>query len=170
MKKNLDKFVPLGLDANKEIRYFTTAIVIAVLFSTPVIWRFAAFYNGLFFTTGTAKVIYPGAVMAPFRDIIGIFMLGFPVAAVYIIGFAVFHYSYHTIGSKSIYLMKRLPDSRELHRRCLTLPLTALAATVLIALLILAAYYAMYILITPDQCLVNSLSGGSRQPDISWRA
>ena len=166
MKQNLYKYVPLGLDAEKEIRYFITAIISAAFFSTPIIWRFASYYNGLFYSSGTHKVVYPGAVMAPFRDIIGIFMLGFPVAAAYILGFMVFHYSYHTMGSKSIYLMKRLPDSRELHRRCLTLPLIALAVTVVTFLLLLGAYYAMYILITPDQCLVNSFSGGSMQPDI----
>lgn len=56
-------------------------------------------------------------------------------------------------GAKSIYLMGRLPDRWELHRRCLTLPLGWLLSAVLLPVLTLLVYYGIYYLITPAACL-----------------
>ena len=44
------------------------------------------------------------------------------------IGFAIYHYVTLRQGAKSNYLMGRLPDKKELHRRCLTFPLLMVLA------------------------------------------
>lgn len=56
-------------------------------------------------------------------------------------------------GSRSIYLMRRLPDRWELARRCLTIPLVLILGAVVLTVVLLALYYAIYLWGTPAQCL-----------------
>lgn len=56
-------------------------------------------------------------------------------------------------GSRSIYLMRRLPDRWELARRCLTIPLVLILGAVVLTAALLALYYAIYLWGTPAQCL-----------------
>ena len=63
------------------------------------------------------------------------------------------HYAHYYRGSKSIYLMRRLPDRTLLHRQCWTLPLLALGLTLLVLVLLPALYYLIYRYATPAQCL-----------------
>ena len=67
---------------------------------------------------------------------------------------AAYHYAYHRQGSKSIYLMRRLPSKLELHRRCLTLPIAGILIALLTAFLLLLIYYAVYMNVTPAECLM----------------
>ena len=63
------------------------------------------------------------------------------------------HYSYHYRESKSIYLMRRLSDPWELHRRCLTLPVVGVGLALLVAFVLLMLYFAVYMGVTPEECL-----------------
>ncbi|MBR5229035.1 MAG: hypothetical protein IKV96_04280 [Firmicutes bacterium] len=153
--KNLNRLTPLGIDPHREIRYFITWFIMAVLYSMVTLLKYRAYYNQLFIVTVPGqKVLDPRATMAPLNQILGTHMLGFVALAVAMIGVAVYHYIYHHQGSKSIYLMKRLPDKRELHRRCLSLPLMGMAVAIVTGLILLGIYIAVYFLVTPEQCLV----------------
>ena len=66
---------------------------------------------------------------------------------------AVQNYQSHYRGSRSIYLMRRLPDRRELARRCLCLPLAGFLLAAAAAALFSLAFFALYRLVTPPQCL-----------------
>lgn len=57
---------------------------------------------------------------------------------------AVYHYAALGRGAKSGYLMARLSDRREVHRRCLTLPLLMILAAVVLAALLLGVFYLLY--------------------------
>ena len=56
-------------------------------------------------------------------------------------------------GSRSDYLLRRLPDRRELARRAYALPLLLILATLGTMVLVLAVYYAVYLALTPPECL-----------------
>ena len=56
-------------------------------------------------------------------------------------------------GSRSDYLLRRLPDRRELARRAYALPLLLILATLGTMVLALAVYYAVYLALTPPECL-----------------
>ena len=77
------------------------------------------------------------------------FTLLFLVAA--ILSFV--NYSGFRNGSKSCYLMRRLPDQWEYHRRCLALPLLAILAGLVSIPLLIGLFYALYLHATPAQCL-----------------
>ena len=64
------------------------------------------------------------------------------------------HYAGHyREGSRPVYLMRRLPDRWEYHRRCLAIPGTALLASLVIMALSLWAFWGIYMTFTPAQCL-----------------
>ena len=66
---------------------------------------------------------------------------------------AIYHYACHYLGSRSIYLMRRLPDGWELWRRCLTVP-ALLAVLCLGAIeLLTILYFLVFLLLTPPPCL-----------------
>ena len=56
-------------------------------------------------------------------------------------------------GSRSDYLMRRLPNRWELARRSYALPLLLILATLGTMALLLAIYYAVYLALTPPECL-----------------
>lgn len=83
---------------------------------------------------------------------------------------ACWHYAYYHLGSRSIYVMRRLPDRRVLWRQCLTVPLLLAAAGLLTMLALIFLYFLLFLWITPEQCLptriwrqlVNALGGVGR--------
>lgn len=153
-KPDLSRLVPLGIDHERGIRLYITWLIVAALYSLPVLIRYRNCYSQIFWTTGTAqKVLREGAVIAPLNEVLGTHMLGFAAVALSMAGVAVYHYIYHRQGSKSIYLMKRLPDRMELHRRCLSLPLIGMAAAIVTGLLFFGIYAAIYFLVTPEEAI-----------------
>lgn len=89
-------------------------------------------YNQLL--NGTmVKELIPGRLVQPFWEL----MLGRPLwgAWIYLVLMvlqAYRHYHYHTEGSMSVYLMRRLPDRWEYHRRCWAVPVLSAIAELLI--------------------------------------
>jgi len=69
------------------------------------------------------------------------------------------NYASHRMGSRSDYLMRRLPDRWEWHRRCLTVPLAAVALSALLVLALLVIFFLVYQYRTPYQWLWCSREG-----------
>ncbi len=68
----------------------------------------------------------------------------------------ILHFRYFYAESKSIYLMKRLSDGRELYRRCLTLPVLVFIISFVLGLLYIAICMGFYHLFTPDALTPSS--------------
>lgn len=81
-------------------------------------------------------------VMAPFVYLMIILLL-----------LSVLHYLYYYHESKSIYVMKRLPNRMEIHRRSFALPLTMLVVCLVTVLLLTVIYFGIYHLFVPDRCV-----------------
>ena len=169
MKNKLSKYVPAGLNPEKEIYFFLWGLFFSFLFSVGCpnrCYQLRTFLIKDFATepSGTGAAIYLGAfhtkaytfsesLMPDFVAILGNALLGFFILALCMLLLAVYHYSYHFWGSKSIYLMRRLPQHYGLFKRCLALPVAAACLSLLCAFLLLLLYYADYILFTPTQYL-----------------
>ena len=155
MKPDLSRFVPAGIDAVQEGKWVLKGLGCSAGFSFLLFIIRCSRARGDLFTTRLGKrVLIEGAVMSGFRDVLGIAFAGFAVLALAMLALAAYHYVYHRIGSRSIYLMRRLPDRSELHRRCLALPAAGIVCCVCAAFLLLCIYYWIYIAMTPAQCLV----------------
>lgn len=161
MRIDLSRHVPPGFDPKPELQFYFTFLIIQIVVNLAMfLMAYFQALGNLYWAGARERTLIPGAVMSDFAAILdGAAMHFFLVLALCMPVFALIHYLYHRQGSKSIYLMRRLPNRWELHRRCLTLPLAGLALCALTALVLLLAFLAVYLNATPKQCL----------PPLSWQ-
>ena len=153
LRKFFSRSTPPGIDAGAEIKHLILWLSLAAGFSLGTLANYLQARNDLYHTVAGRRVLIEGAAIEDFTRLTGAYFTGFTVAAVAILGLIVFHYSYYRRESMSIYLMKRLPDPAERHRRALTLPLLALASVVALAALLRLLYFVIYLTATPEGCL-----------------
>ncbi len=153
MKLDLSRCAPPGLDLRPEKGAFGGGMAFSALFSLSFLTRFSDELERLYWRNGMERTLRPDAVMPDFVQVLGGALIGFAVLALCMAAFVAVHYACHHQGSKSIYLMRRLPNRWERHRRCWTLPLLGIAACLLAAFVLLLIYYAIYMLATPEVCL-----------------
>ena len=85
------------------------------------------------------------------------FFLGFLLLGV----LAVFHYYSYYQGSKSIYLMKRLPDRWLCLKSCIFVPVAVGFLFLAVMALLYLFYFVFYIWFTPKGCLHLAVRGSS---------
>ena len=150
----LSRYAPAGFPVKQEIRIFLIALGISTLYSFGFLIRYMKARAELFEMTFTGqKVLLPGVKMPPMTSLIQGAFAGFLLMGILAVAGIIYHYLFHKQGSKSIYLMRRLPNSMELHKRCLTLPLLGMVISLLTALLLFLLYYGIYQIFTPGVCL-----------------
>ncbi|MBQ7982493.1 MAG: hypothetical protein IJ302_02910 [Clostridia bacterium] len=152
--RTLADIVPPGMEVSGELGFFLTVNVISLLYSMRYLTRLFDARDALYTDrwSGTAELI-PGAVMEHFFVLFDDAWNGFFFAAVCMLLFGVRHYTYYYRGTKSIYLMRRLPDRRVLFLRTWTLPAGEILICLLLAALCLAVSFGWYLYITPGECL-----------------
>lgn len=165
MKKRLRDLVPPWADGKVHLALCLTVLGLVTFYS---IYAFCYQYDMardmLYVYNSTPRILEPGAKMKYFVDLINshgyvsnffsyavFFPFVFPILGA--ICLAVYNYMSFRNGSSSHYLMRRLPDKWEYHRRCLALPLLTILASLVLIPVLLGLYYAIYILFTPEQCL-----------------
>ena len=99
------------------------------------------------------KTLRPGAVIVPFKELIGYSFLFFIVFVIVLLAAAGQHYWYYLRGSKSIYLVRRLPERYYALKTCLGVTAIGIALTLLTVGLLLGIYYLVYLFVTPAGCL-----------------
>ncbi len=152
-KEKLRPYAPVGMNLNTEFWVFILGLIFSTLFSLFFFADFDNAYDRLFRHEGDRKILRPDAVMPDFDVLALQYFVGFGILALIMLLFIFFHYGYHHQETKSIYLMRRLSDPWELHRRCLTLPLLGAGATLLVAFVLLLLFFAVYMAVTPEECL-----------------
>lgn len=160
-KKNaspwLQAHTPPGTDFRKDlIAGIVLAAVITLIFFFAFLVEYTNMRNGLFETDYKGRLLEqlrPGAVMADIRLLLRGKLTGTILMAIYCIVRAVLYYRSFFTESKSIYLMKRLPDKNETLKRSISLPAIVLVLAILFSLLLLGGCAAVYFLATPKICL-----------------
>ena len=159
MDKFLDTYFPPGYDGETEIKRLVAAYLAAIVYSFRFFFSYYEAYNDLFYyewnrvEETVKKVLRPGAVIVPFREIAGSSMLMFAGLAIVLLVAGLQHYHYYTKGSNSLYVVRRLPDRKYVFRTCFGgILLEAVAALVVIGIL-LSMYYCVYLWVTPEVCL-----------------
>lgn len=155
MRDWIEQRIPLGCDAAKEQKGLIWGVVAGFLLNLRFPLMYYSARSRLFPYINGKRVFLEDAKMEPFGEILGFSLWGCLLAAAAMIFLAVWHYSCHFRGSKSIYTMRRLPQRWELLRRCLTVPVLAAAAYLAEAAVLLGIDYAIYRLATPAQALAG---------------
>lgn len=155
----LERFLPLGMEKKPIIRWLWGGAVLGPVFEIFFYNNYIRARQSLFAWPYQHR-LRPGVMMAPFSSLLGYSLYGCVIALLSMIPLAVYFWSFHYQGSKSIYTMRRLPRRRELFLRCFTVPAFGAFVYTLELLVLLLVNFAIYWLCTPEQCL----------PPFSWAA
>lgn len=153
MKRDCSRLFPPGADWRQETRRCLIVLGTALAWSLTFFLRYISAYGALYRVVNYRRVLIPGAKMQPFSEVLGPSLWGFALAALAGVGLAALHYSSFYRGSRSVYLMRRLPDPLEWHRRCLALPCACIIACAALAAALWGLFYLFYLNVTPAQCL-----------------
>ena len=154
MKRRLEDLVPVGLDPYRELNWFGIGCGVSFLYSMKFLLEYLSLRSDLlyqlkyFFTADTQ-----GLQMPSFFTLLGSAPLGFLLVALCMPAVALFHYLYHSQGSRSILLMRRRPDRWELPRRCITLPAWGALIALALGLFVTLLWAGIYLLATPRELL-----------------
>lgn len=151
--KFLNDFAPPGIGTDKELKCFIGGLMGAWALSLRFFKNYAEASALLYYDPGTKRVVTEGAVMTDFTVVLGDSLICFKVLCVFFLCVVAWHYLYYRLDGKSIYLMKRLPNRWEIHKRAWTLPMLAVLATLAAAFVMLLFYYEIYMIATPKQCI-----------------
>ena len=152
--KKLNKLSPPGYDLSLERNFCMAAAITAVLLNLNFFSTFSVELQELYVRlAGGEKILKPDAVMPYFAEILGDDLLLFVFAVICALTFIGHRYFYFYRGSKSIYLMRRLPDAGLLHRQCWVLPCLWVLADILLALLLFFLFYGCYLIFTPEAAM-----------------
>ena len=147
----LARYAPIGFPLKKERTLFGFGYGLSIGISLQFLTRYAD--EKLILKYFSSDFSVSERMMPDITYLLKNCFLGFQILALFMIFFALYHYAYHFIGSKSIYLMRRLPTKGELLKRCITLPIFGAVLCFVTALLLLLIYYSYYMLATPKQYL-----------------
>ena len=168
MKKpwNWDNLVPPGLPGREQVRHLLAAVGAA---SVVTMLSFAIRLSGAisqlyeYDSVLRKNVLIPGAVLPSYPGIAFWSLWPYPLLATYLVIQGAANWGSYYRGSRSIYLMRRLPDRWEALRRAVLLPLLGLAAAVLLAAALWLLGYWCYVTVPPEQCLDASVRAGLLQ-------
>lgn len=154
MKPDLTRLTPPGYSLDLERAFFRTGLVSATIYSAMFFIRFFHSLDNLYgYDSDKHRVLLPDAHMPDFADLLETAFVGFAFLAALMLCFIAVRYAYYRQGSRADYLMRRLPNRFDWHRRCLVMPILAALCCAAAAFLLLHIYFAAYMLITPDICL-----------------
>jgi hypothetical protein len=150
----IERHCPPGINGKG---HFQSLLSFSCVFAVIMIFHFGqAYYSSycdLFIKVLGQKMLDPNAVIP---DFVFLHAPIFPYILSYTLVVLFLAFTYHSTyyrGSKSIYLMKRLPNPWERWRLCLTLPTLALLFFLLILVVMLLLTFAFYLLFTPESAL-----------------
>ena len=149
----LEAHAPLGIELANEVMIYVSAMTLSLLYSLIYLGNYISERNNLYEKIGEKQVLRTGAKMPEFEALIEGRMIGFGIVIVILICISVYHYIYHYMDSKLVYLMKRLPNKWEMHKRCLVIPVAGIIITIVCMILLWFLYYGIYLVFTPQQCL-----------------
>lgn len=152
----IKKLAPPGINLHSEFMTWCAGLVLALLYSMRFMIAFGNERSDMYWYDSVTGVRYitKGFVMPDFAELAEGSLYGFFFVAVCVLFAAVYHCTYYSSnGSRALYLVKRLPDRSYLLKTCVTLPLLAAIATLLIAFIVLLANFGLYMLLTPEECL-----------------
>ena len=158
MGRNSFLYAPPGLDVRKEKRLFFGVLAFGILWSLGFLPRFFSARESLYrrwtdSQGNLVKVLQEGAEMPRFAAILDDTFLFFAVGALGLLLAVGVHYCWYRMGSRSIDLMRRLPNRGLLHRQCWALPLVGFGILAATGLLLLGLYWLVYVKLTPVGCL-----------------
>ncbi|MDO5331238.1 MAG: hypothetical protein Q4E99_01040 [Bacillota bacterium] len=144
LNKQLKSLAPPGADIKETLYIFGAEITIMVLISFSALIRIFDSYSVL-----DLKKDFFEKMMPHFSEIVKESFVLIWVIVLFNIAFGVANYLSFSKVTKSIYVMKRIPDSKEMFRRSFALPFAGIVIAFIIAIILLIIYYLLYRFLPP---------------------
>ena len=148
-------WAPPDRDAQQEVVQFFWGLGGGTVLAW--VWFLSSYWSAwseLFTLENGRKVLAPGRMIADLPEIIGGSFLGLWAVLLWAVVTVALHYAGHyREGSRPVYLMRRLPDRWEYHRRCLAIPGIVILIALVLILVFLMLFYVIYMNCTPAACL-----------------
>ena len=138
LERKLSDLLPPNVNAEQVKGWIIALLTITTLMcGILLLCSYPEDYRELFLRWGTEyQTLRPGAIIPEFDR------------------YAIRTYSSYYQGSRSIYLMRRLPDGRRILRRQIwSVPLRVMVLLLLLGVVMLAASWLVWRFVTPEQCL-----------------
>ena len=151
---NWDDYLPPVNDTKKLVNliFGICGSVFGVSMMGYLVLYFAA-RSELYTVWRRKKVLIEGARMPRYEEIVNgaavFYYLTILLMAVLVVWL---YFSYRTKESNGLYLMRRLPNQKELWKRCFTLPAAAAGLLGIFFLLYISISISMYLVLTPPGC------------------
>lgn len=157
MKFKMDRYFPAGYDPSTEWKWALAGWILSIFWSMRFLINYADTIRTMHLAEEQGK--RTSFVLMTFPRCIENCFIGFTIVIAFLLLVIVFHYRWHYNGSRSIYLMRRLPDRFELARRCLAFPVAAIIICLLTMVLLYFIYRTIYIYCTPERFFAGAYDG-----------
>lgn len=109
--------------------------------------------EALYEYTDRRRVLRADAVAVPFGQLVADHWALYVPLLLFLIAMMGYHYIYFYRGTRSIYLMRRLPERGVVAKCCTAGPLFGLGVAAVSLALLYLLYYGIYLLAVPGECL-----------------
>ena len=156
--EKLRKCFPPGYEYERERNLAVLLLGIAAALSLQYFVRLKDAYGMLYYVDrAQRRTVRPGAVAIAFWQLAHPYGSLFLPYFLFLAFLAVYHYTYYYRETKSIYLMRRLPERGVLVKSCMQAPLLGMAAGALAMAALCLVYYGVYLLGIPGECMPRFL-------------
>lgn len=153
----LERYSPPGWDVENDILWSIFLILIFILsfwFIYSVQFGGDLVAGTYSLANGELPVVHYRTLMSVMKNTLIFSLVIFIRTVITIIS----RYEFFKKGSQSIYLMKRLPDAAELHKRCMVLPLGVFFVTVILGATFVNIGIAKYYAVLPADAILDGIN------------
>lgn len=158
MMRDPGQFLPPGYVHTGERNMAGCLLGLAMALSMQFFARLHEAVEGLYYVDRTrGRILRPDAAAPPFLDLVWGYMGLFLPLYLFLMGMMVYHYFYYHHETKSIYLMRRLPQGNILWKSCVQIPLLGMGTGAAVMVVLLLLYYGSYRILMPAEALPRFL-------------
>lgn len=148
---------PPGWNTKRDLYLYLAALgVLVITCMGSFLTRYSHAREALFIYRYGKKMLIEGAMIPPLGDLLLRSLYGFWLVLFGCFSIAFSRYMSFFTETKSIYVMKRLSDPKEIRRMCFAAPALGLVIGIILSLLLFLITLLIYRLATPAVCLPSA--------------
>lgn len=153
------RWIPVGADPRWAKRAILLGLVAGLVVNCDYLFRYLSAREALYTVRGGVREL-TDRIIEPFQVLLGRGLYGCLMAAFSMVVLGWYYWQMHHRESKSVYLMRRLPNPYEYPRRCFSLPMFGVILFLVEGFLLWQIDFLIYWFGTPSTNL----------PPVSWTA
>lgn len=159
-----EKYYPPGYEYRREWNVAAVLLGAGIVYSFRFLAGIQKAAEALYELRYGVKVYLRGVRAVSFAQLMQGYWFSFAPLFLFLAGMVLYHYIYYYRGTKSIYLMRRLPQKTFIWRSCVEGSALWAAGTTFLAILWYVLFYGIYLLCIPaeyrEAASLSALFGG----------